>query len=130
MKKETLYRLIEEVMTEEDCWAGYSPGAQSGVKTKEGDSGRVNNCEEIVEEEEESCKPSKGKRFADRVDGKCRSYGQKGPAKGGGDRIQPGSAKGDAYCARSAEIPKCKEPPCANDLSRKKWKCKGKKSEK
>ena len=27
------------------------------------------------------CKPSKGKRFAKRVDGKCRSYGQAGQAK-------------------------------------------------
>ena len=74
------------------------------------------------------CKPSKGKRFAKRVDGKCRSYGQAGQAKGGGDRIRPGTKKGDAYCARSAKIKKCKNPPCANDLSRKKWKCRGSKS--
>jgi hypothetical protein len=75
-----------------------------------------------------ACKPSKGKRFAKRVDGKCRSYGQKGKAKGGGDRIRPGTKKGDAYCARSAKIKKCKNPPCANALSRKKWKCRGSKS--
>ena len=75
-----------------------------------------------------ACKPSKGKRFAKRVDGKCRSFGQAGKAKGGGDRIRPGTAKGDAYCARSAKIKKCKNPPCANTLSRKKWKCRGKKS--
>jgi len=75
-----------------------------------------------------SCKPSKGKRFAKRVNGKCRSYGQAGKAKGGGDRIRPGTKKGDAYCARSAKIKKCKNPPCANDLSRKKWKCRGSKS--
>lgn len=139
-----------------DCWKGYSPGAQSGVKTKKGKGGKtVNNCEEITEDtldeviaklieeelislnlsEEEleekkkkACKPSKGKRFAKRVDGKCRSYGQAGKAKGGGDRIRPGTAKGDAYCARSAKIKKCKNPPCANDLSRKKWKCRGSKS--
>jgi hypothetical protein len=74
------------------------------------------------------CKPSKGKRFAKRVDGKCRSYGQKGQAKSGGDRIRPGTKKGDAYCARSAKIKKCKNPPCANALSRKKWKCRGSKS--
>ena len=74
------------------------------------------------------CKPSKGKRFAKRVDGKCRSYGQAGKAKDGGDRIRPGTAKADAYCARSAKIKKCKNPPCANTLSRKKWKCKGSKS--
>lgn len=77
-----------------------------------------------------ACKPSKGKRFAKRVDGKCRSFGQKGKAKGGGDRIRPGTKKGDAYCARSLKIKKCKNPPCANALSRKKWKCKGAKSQK
>jgi hypothetical protein len=93
-------------------------------------------CREAQELEEKkkkkkkkkACKPSKGKRFAKRVDGKCRSYGQAGKAKGGGDRIRPGTKKGDAYCARSAGIKKCKNPPCANTLSRKKWKCRGKKS--
>ena len=74
------------------------------------------------------CKPSKGKRSAKRVNGKCRSFGQAGKAKDGGDRIRPGTKKGDAYCARSAKIKKCKNPPCANDLSRKKWKCRGSKS--
>ena len=83
---------------------------------------------QLEEKEKKACKPSKGKRFAKRVDGKCRSFGQSGQAKGGGDRIRPGTAKGDAYCARSAGIKKCKNPPCANTLSRKKWKCRGKKS--
>lgn len=79
-------------------------------------------------------KPSKGKRFVKVVKnpktGRTRkvSYGQAGNAKSGGDRIRPGTKKGDAYCARSAKIKKCKNPPCANDLSRKKWKCVGKKS--
>ena len=82
----------------------------------------------LAEKAKKPCKPSKGKRFAKRVDGKCRSFGQKGQAKGGGDRIRPGTAKGDAYCARSAKIKKCKNPPCANALSRKKWKCRGSKS--
>jgi|TARA_R110000803_G_scaffold51747_3_gene106774 hypothetical protein len=82
----------------------------------------------LDEEKKKACKPSKGKRFAKRVDGKCRSYGQAGQAKSGGDRIRPGTAKGDAYCARSAKIKKCKNPPCANALSRKKWKCRGSKS--
>ena len=81
-----------------------------------------------------SAKPSKGKRFAKVVTNKKTgrkrkvSYGQAGKAKSGGDRIRPGTKKGDAYCARSAGIKKCKNPPCANDLSRKKWKCRGKKS--
>ena len=82
----------------------------------------------LEEKKKKACKPSKGKRFAKRVDGKCRSFGQKGQAKSGGDRIRPGTAKGDAYCARSAKIKKCKNPPCANALSRKKWKCRGSKS--
>ena len=82
----------------------------------------------LDEKKKKPCKPSKGKRFAKRVDGKCRSFGQAGQAKGGGDRIRPGTAKGDAYCARSAKIKKCKNPPCANALSRKKWKCRGSKS--
>ena len=79
-------------------------------------------------------KPAKGKRFAKTVKnpktGRTRkvSYGQAGKSKDGGDRIRPGTKKGDAYCARSAGIKKCKNPPCANDLSRKKWKCRGKKS--
>lgn len=83
---------------------------------------------EIAEKKKKPCKPAKGKRFAKRVDGKCRSYGQAGKAKGGGDRIRPGTKKGDAYCARSLKIKKCKNPPCANALSRKKWKCRGAKS--
>ena len=82
----------------------------------------------LDEKKKKPCKPSKGKRFAKRVNGKCRSFGQAGQAKGGGDRIRPGTKKGDAYCARSAKIKKCKNPPCANDLSRKKWKCRGSKS--
>jgi hypothetical protein len=86
------------------------------------------HLEEAKKKKKKPCKPSKGKRFAKRVSGKCRSYGQAGKAKGGGDRIRPGTKKGDAYCARSAGIKKCKNPPCANTLSRKKWKCRGKKS--
>ena len=74
------------------------------------------------------CKKAKGKKFVKRVNGRCRSYGQAGKAKDGGARIRPGTKKGDAYCARSAKIKKCKNPPCANDLSRKKWKCRGSKS--
>ena len=74
------------------------------------------------------CKKAKGKRYVKRVNGRCRCFGQAGKAKGGGDRIRPGTKKGDAYCARSAKIKKCKNPPCANDLSRKKWKCRGSKS--
>ena len=38
----------------EDCWDGYSPGAQSGKKTKKKGNKRVPNCEKINEDEEES----------------------------------------------------------------------------
>jgi hypothetical protein len=58
------------------------------------------------------------------------SYGQAGKAKDGGKRIRPGTAKGDAYCARSAKIKGDwkSDPNSPNNLSRKKWKCRGSKS--
>lgn len=84
-------------------------------------------------------KPAKGKRFVKVVrnpkTGRTRkvSYGQAGRARGGGDRIRPGTSKADSYCARSAGINKkypktARNPNSANNLSRKKWKCVGKKS--
>ena len=119
--KESIKKLVAE------CWKTHK---QVGTKKKGGKT--VPNCvpknEEVDEAKKGKCKPSKGKRFAKRVSGKCRSYGQKGKAKKGGDRIRPGTAKGHAYCARSAKIKKCKNPPCANALSRKKWKCQGSRS--
>ena len=61
---------------------------------------------------------------------KTVKYGQAGKAADGGDRIRPGTSKGDAYCARSNEIKgdwrSDKNSP--NNLSRRKWKCKGRKS--
>jgi len=106
-------------------------GQMSGKKKKNEDSlyELKNIIRQTLEEKKKGkCKPSKGKRFAKRVNGKCRSFGQAGKAKKGGDRIRPGTAKGHAYCARSAKIKKCKNPPCANALSRKKWKCQGSRS--
>ena len=132
-KKESLQIVIEDELTqyinELRCWDGHR-------RVKGKTPGEPGSCEKIKEVEadleekkkKKACKPSKGKRFAKRVNGKCRSFGQKGQAKGGGDRIRPGTKKGDAYCARSAKIKKCKNPPCANALSRKKWKCRGSKS--
>jgi hypothetical protein len=58
---------------------------------------------------------------------KTVKYGAKGY------KISPGTKKGDSYCARSAGQMK-KHPKAAKDpnsplrLSRKKWKCSGKKS--
>jgi hypothetical protein len=69
-------------------------------------------------------KPAKGKAVAVVVGGKKRSVGQAGVTP------QPGTKKADSYCARTAKIPKCKNPPCANDISRKRWKCAGTKSRK
>jgi len=80
-------------------------------------------------------KPAKGKARAKRTaSGKKVSYGQAGKAKGGGRRVKPGTAKGDGYCARSFGIKqglskkKKNDPNTPNNLSRKRWKCKGKKS--
>lgn len=119
------------------CWDGYKYAGTEDGKDKCVPMEEEQDLDDIIDEEikafldeedKKPCKPSKGKRFAKRVDGKCRSFGQSGQAKGGGDRIRPGTKKGDAYCARSAKIKKCKNPPCANALSRKKWKCRGSKS--
>jgi hypothetical protein len=61
---------------------------------------------------------------------KTVKFGQAGKAKDGGDRIRPGTAKGDAYCARSAGIKGDwkSDPNSPNNLSRRKWKCIGRKS--
>ena len=50
-----LREYIRQTLLEVNCWDGYSPGAQSGVKTKvSAKTGkRVNNCEKIKEEESE-----------------------------------------------------------------------------
>jgi hypothetical protein len=81
-------------------------------------------------------KPNKGKaKVKVTSTGKRVSYGQAGPAKGGGSRVKPGTSKGDAYCARSAgqkkRSPKAaKDPNSPLNLSRKRWKCSGSKSTK
>jgi hypothetical protein len=80
-------------------------------------------------------KPRKGKARVKRTaSGKKVSYGQAGQAKGGGPRVKPGTSKGDSYCARSAGIKrrlpakKRNDPNTPNNLSRKRWKCRGSKS--
>lgn len=79
--------------------------------------------------------PRKGKaKVKITASGKKVSYGQAGKAKGGGARVKPGTSKGDAYCARSYGIKmglskkKQNDPNTPNNLSRKRWKCVGKKS--
>lgn len=81
-------------------------------------------------------RPAKGKaKVKVTKSGRRISYGQAGRAKDGGPRVRPGTSKGDAYCARSAGQMK-KSPKAAKDpnsplrLSRKRWKCSGKKSKK
>tara|TARA_B110000977_G_scaffold182953_1_gene245114 strand:- start:1956 stop:2210 length:255 start_codon:yes stop_codon:yes gene_type:complete len=81
--------------------------------------------------------PSKGKaKVKVTSSGKKVSYGQAGNAKGGGPRVKPGTTKGDSYCARSFGIKmalskeKQNDPDTPNNLSRKRWKCSGKKSKK
>ena len=61
---------------------------------------------------------------------KTIKYGQAGKAADGGDRIRPGTAKGSSYCARSNAIKGNwrSDPNSPNQLSRKKWRCKGSKS--
>jgi len=80
--------------------------------------------------------PRKGKaKVKITKSGKKISYGQSGKAKDGSSRVKPGTAKGDAYCARSAgqmkKFPKsAKNPNSPLRLSRKRWKCVGTKSKK
>ena len=75
-------------------------------------------------------KPAKGKKFVKVTsEGKKVSYGAKGYS------ISPGTKKGDSYCARSdgqmKKFPEAaKDPNSPLRLSRKKWKCSGKKSKK
>ena len=92
----------------------------------------------MVEEEIQKLneKPAKGKKssktYINPKTGRKNktSYGQKGAT------ISPGTSKGDSYCARSFGIKKRlskkkqNDPNTANNLSRKKWKCKGAKSSK
>ena len=79
-------------------------------------------------------KPAKGKALVKvTATGRRVSYGQAGEAKGGGPRVRPGTAKGDAYCARSMgqmrDNPKAAaDPNSPLRLSRKRWKCSGEKS--
>ena len=79
--------------------------------------------------------PSKGKaKVKVTATGKKVSYGQAGKASDGGSRVRAGTSKGDAYSARSLGIKKQlskrqqNDPNTPNNLSRKRWKCKGAKS--
>jgi hypothetical protein len=80
-------------------------------------------------------RPRRGKaRVKVTSSGRRVSYGQAGRASDGGPRVKPGTSKGDSYCARSLGIKKRlskkkqNDPNTPNNLSRKRWKCKGAKS--
>ena len=81
-----------------------------------------------------AAKPAKGKARAKVV--KSKKTGRKKKVSYGlkGAKVKPGTKKGDSYCARSAGIKKRlskkkqNDPNTPNNLSRKRWKCKGKKS--
>ena len=69
--------------------------------------------------------PRKGKaKVKVTASGKKVSYGQAGKAKDGSRRVQAGTSKGDAYCARSLGIKKGlsakkrNDPNTPNNLSR------------
>tara|TARA_R100000988_G_C3996858_1_gene166333 strand:+ start:121 stop:894 length:774 start_codon:yes stop_codon:yes gene_type:complete len=111
---------------------------RDGDYIKEGEYDR-GTIRKMVEEEIEKLneKPTKGKaKTHTTASGKKVSYGQAGKAKGGGPRVKPGTSKGDSYCARSLGIKKGlskkkqNDPNTPNNLSRKRWKCKGAKSTK
>jgi hypothetical protein len=84
--------------------------------------------------------PAKWKRFVKVVKNpktwrtKKISYWQAWQSKSWWDRIKPWTSKGDSYCARSLGIKKwlskakANNPNSPNNLSRKKWKCKGARS--
>jgi hypothetical protein len=70
----------------------------------------------------------KGKKYFKIVKGKKIYFGAKGY------RIKPGTKYGDSYCARSLGINKkypmtAINPNSPNNLSRRKWRCRGKISE-
>lgn len=73
-------------------------------------------------------KPRQGKaKVKITASGKKVSYGQKGA------KVSPGTSKGNSYCSRSyAQLKKFKkaasDPNSPLRLSRKRWKCKGKRS--
>ena len=80
--------------------------------------------------------PAKGKKYSKTVTNKKTGRKKKVSYGAKGYRIAPGTSKGDSYCARSYGIKKGlskdkqNDPNTPNNLSRKKWKCSGKKSTK
>ena len=127
-----------EIQKAADSMTGKEVDDFAGTKHK-GLPNKVKN-EELIERIKEEVlnmlgeEPAKGKKYSKTVTNpktgrkKKVSYGAKGY------RIAPGTSKGDSYCARSYGIKKGlskekqNDPNTPNNLSRKKWKCRGKKS--
>ena len=97
-----------------------------------GECERCEYCDESVASMEDDSEKRFEKVVTDPETGRERTvrYGQAGKAADGGDRIRPGTAKGDSYCARSEKIKGDwrSDPNSPNNLSRKKWNCRGPKS--
>ena len=74
--------------------------------------------------------PAKGKKYVKVVKNKKTGRKKKVSYGDANAKIAPGTKKGDAYCARSNKIKGDwrKDPNSPNNLSRKKWKCRGSKS--
>lgn len=74
--------------------------------------------------------PAKGKKYVKVVKNKETGRTKKVSYGDANAKIAPGTSKGDSYCARSNKIKGDwrDDPNSPNNLSRKKWKCRGSKS--
>jgi hypothetical protein len=151
---ESVEKEISKTLSDEGGAAGFDPLHKAAKKVEKDISKKEvedtikkmdnvtkdrDTIRKMVEEEMSRLneKPAKGKaKQKVTASGKKVSYGQAGKAKGGGPRVKPGTSKGDSYCARSLGIKKGlskkkqNDPNTPNNLSRKRWKCKGAKSSK
>lgn len=106
------------------CWKGYKrvkgtePCAPNSCK-KVGGKRKKRTAADFMEI---STSKKRGKKWKAKVGGKTYHAGDSNYT------IAPGTPKGDRYCARSHGIMKKHGKTPKNTISRKKWKCKGKKS--
>ena len=87
-------------------------------------------------------RPAKGKKYVKVVKNPKTGRTKRVSYGAANYTISPGTARGDSYCARSygikqemlkkggASAKKARSPNSPNNLSRKKWRCSGKKSKK
>lgn len=87
-------------------------------------------------------KPAKGKKYVKVVKNPKTGRTKRVSYGSASHTIAPGTSRGDSYCARSYGIKqemlkkggksakKARDPNSPNNLSRKKWRCSGKKSKK